>query len=131
MLLTGFSGARFAAITIWGSKAWGGRYPLVSAFTSLLSTLVAVMQVISLRCPLVIYLFDMGYYRLYELFLSDKSRVVTVAFREQFGNMDKHREHKAHQYNIRSEYRRKRGASFGFGRDKQEISENEKSATPV
>ncbi|KAF9507353.1 hypothetical protein BS47DRAFT_1321320 [Hydnum rufescens UP504] len=104
-------GARFAAVSIWGTEAWGGHYPAISAFTSLLSTLVAVM--------------------LYELFISDKSRVVTAAFREQFGNMDKHREHKAYQSNARAEQLRSRGASFGFGGDKQEISENEKSATTV
>jgi len=108
-------GARLATIAIWGTQAWGGRYALISAFTSLLSTLIAAT--------------------VYELFLSDTSRVVTFGSRELISNMDRHREHKAYRYNLRSEHLRNRGNSVSFmppaGGDKQETSENEKSSTPV
>ena len=36
-------GGRLVAITIWGTKAWGGRYAAITALTNILSTLVAYM----------------------------------------------------------------------------------------
>jgi len=102
-------GARLATIAIWGTKAWGGNYAAISALVSFLSTLIAATM--------------------YELLLSDSSRVVTVAHREFISNMDRHREHKAYRYNIHAEHLRKRGSSFALSsaiRSDKEGSENEK-----
>jgi len=73
-------GARLAATAIWGTKAWGGKYAAISAFTNIPATLLAAT--------------------VYELFLADTSRVVVSGARELITNMDLHRDHKAYKYNM-------------------------------
>ena len=49
--------------------------------------------------------------RVYELLLSDSSRVVTRTSREVIANSDRHKEHKAWKYNLEANRRRERGMS--------------------
>jgi len=84
-------GCRLAAVAIWGTDAWGGKYPLIAAFTAIVSTICAAT--------------------VYELFLTDSSRVVTRAAREVIANADKHKAHQAWKYNLAENSRRERAAS--------------------
>ncbi|KAF9507360.1 hypothetical protein BS47DRAFT_1398705 [Hydnum rufescens UP504] len=72
---------------------------------------------------------------IYEVFLSDTSRVVTLGSREHISNMDRHHEHKTYRYNLRREHLRNRNNSIGFmaavGADKHGFSENERFGTSL
>jgi len=84
-------GCRLAAIAIWGTKAWGGHYPAIAALTSIPATLLSAA--------------------VYELLLSDSSRVVTRTSREAIANSDRHKSHKAWKYNLEVNRLRERGLS--------------------
>lgn len=106
-------GCRLATIAIWGTKAWGGHYPAISALTSFPATLFAAT--------------------VYELFLSDSSRVVTLSSREVIANSDRHKEHQAWKYNLAVNQRRERALSRSLTGEKAgpDVERLEKSSGSV
>ncbi|KAF9532623.1 putative aquaporin 2 [Crepidotus variabilis] len=64
-------GGRFFAVSIWGSKAWGGNYAAVAALTNIPATLFGGM--------------------LYEIFLADSDRVVSKSSLEYLQSLSGHR----------------------------------------
>jgi len=82
-------GARFMAMSIWGTKASGGTYAAIAALTAFPATILAAAT--------------------YELLLADSSRVVTSGSREMITNTDRHREHRAYKYNLHANQLRGNG----------------------
>jgi len=70
-------GGRLVAITIWGTKANGGRYAAIAALTNILATVAA--------------------YAFYEFILKDSSRVLTVIGKEYHDSRIAQLEHRRHQ----------------------------------
>ncbi|KAI0264432.1 aquaporin-like protein [Gloeopeniophorella convolvens] len=84
-------GGRLAAITIWGTRASGGRYAAIAALTNIPATLLACV--------------------FYEVILKDSSRVITLANKEYLDGHAAHHEHREQQIN---------NASYRYGSDIEE-----------
>lgn len=94
-------GGRLLVLTIWGTKAAGGRYAAIAALTNIPSTLFAAA--------------------VYELFLADSNRIVPDAHREF---VECHMAHHAEEDDDDDELvRRRRSASSSSGVDVKEVTE--------